>query len=81
MESVDYCEGTIMYHSSGGGTGSGLGGLIAEKLMDEYHKKDRMTVALFSSPDEGVSAMEPYNTIATVDWMLDMCDSNIIFDN
>ena len=42
MESVDYCEGTIMYHSSGGGTGSGLGGLIAEKLMMAYSKKSNL---------------------------------------
>ena len=71
MESVDYCEGIIMYHSTAGGTGSGLGGLIAENLASEYYKKAKMTVALFSSPDEGVSAMEPYNTLFTVDWMLE----------
>lgn len=39
---ADQCtdlEGFLIYNSVGGGTGSGLGSLLLEKLSSEYEKK------------------------------------------
>lgn len=38
VESCDSLEGIMMYHSVGGGTGSGLGSLLAEKIKEEYSR-------------------------------------------
>ena len=70
-----------MYHSTAGGTGSGFGQLLSEKLCDLYPKKNRDTLTIFSSPDVSTSVVEPYNTANALDWMLNYSDVNIVLDN
>ena len=70
-----------MYHSTAGGTGSGLGGLLTQKLCELYPKKNRDTLTIFSSPNQSTSVIEPYNTANSLDWMLNYSDVNIVLDN
>ena len=42
-ESCDNLEGFIMNRAIGGGTGSGLGSLILERLTSDYNKKAKVS--------------------------------------
>lgn len=49
-EACDNLQGFMIYHSFGGGTGSGLHAAIIEYLSDIYAKKCKIEVAVFPSP-------------------------------
>ena len=51
LEASDYCQGVMIYNSSGGGTGSGLYGMITQKIAQDYCKLEKMNVTVFSSPN------------------------------
>ena len=53
VEECDCLQGFQLVHSLGGGTGSGLGTLILEKLMEEF--PDRMNVSFSVFPSSAVS--------------------------
>lgn len=42
VETSENVQGFIVNHSVGGGTGSGLGALILERIAIEYHKKSKV---------------------------------------
>eukprot|EP01084_Bolivina_argentea_P213535 362623_1 len=50
IDSCDNLQGFIMNHSISGGTGSGLGSLILEKLAVNYRKKSKIGFEIFPSP-------------------------------
>ena len=81
LEACDYCQGVMIYNSSGGGTGSGLYGMIENKIARDYSKLEKMNVTVFSSPNQSTSVVEPYNTTNALDWMLEYSDLNILLDN
>lgn len=39
-----------MFHSFGGGTGSGFTSLLMEKLSDEFGKKSKLEFAIYPAP-------------------------------
>ncbi len=43
-------QGFMVTNSVGGGTGSGLGSLLLERLSVDYGKKTKMDFAIFPSP-------------------------------
>jgi tubulin alpha len=50
---ADQCtnlQGFMLFHSIGGGTGSGFTSLLAEKLSADYGKKTKMTFTITPSP-------------------------------
>lgn len=50
---VDMCDaitGFFIYHSMGGGTGSGLTTLIAENLATEFSKKYKLEFVVYPCP-------------------------------
>jgi tubulin alpha len=49
-ECCECLQGFISYRSIGGGTGSGYGTLIQEKIMDEFGKSSRHEFNIFPSP-------------------------------
>ena len=70
-----------MFHSVGGGTGSGLNSLIAENLSVEYGKKTKFGYCLYPSPKVSCSALEPFNAVLSTHGMLEHNDVTIISDN
>ena len=40
----------MVFHSVGGGTGSGLGSLLLERLSVDYGKKSKLGFTVFPSP-------------------------------
>ena len=50
---VDQCsglQGFVIFHSFGGGTGSGFGSLLMERLSMEYTKKAKLGFSIYPAP-------------------------------
>lgn len=50
-EGSDSLEGFMLTHSIAGGTGSGLGSFVIEKISDRYPKKISQTFSVFPNTD------------------------------
>jgi hypothetical protein len=74
-------QGFLLTHSIGGGSGSGLGSLILERLRQAYPKKKIFTFSVAPSPVISDSAVEPYNAILTLQRILDNADAAVMLDN
>jgi hypothetical protein len=81
VEKTKGLQGFLLTHSIGGGSGSGLGSLILERLRQAYPKKRIFTFSVAPSPVISDSAVEPYNAILTLQRILDHADGAVILDN
>ena len=43
-------KGFLCYHATGGGTGSGLGSLLLERLSVDYGRKSKLSFAVSPAP-------------------------------
>merc|ERR1712156_717241 len=81
VEDCDNLQGFIMTHSVGGGTGSGLGMLILERLAVDYRKKSKIGFEIFPSPNISTCIVEPYNGLLSTHWLLDHTEVSLVLDN
>ena len=49
-EHADGLQGFLVFHSFGGGTGSGFGSLLMERLSVEYGKKSKLAFSIYPAP-------------------------------
>ncbi len=57
----------MLCHSIAGGTGSGLGSFLLEKLNDRYPKKLIQTYSVFPNSEEVSDVVvQPYNSILSL---------------
>ena len=50
---TEYCQGLqgfLIFHSFGGGTGSGFSSLLMERLSGEYPKKSKLAFSIYPAP-------------------------------
>lgn len=83
-ERTDNCsglQGFLVFHSFGGGTGSGLGALLMERLSVDYGKKCKLEFSVYPSPKVASSVVEPYNSILTTHTTLEHSDCSFMVDN
>merc|ERR1711985_24336 len=59
-------QGFLVYNACGGGTGSGLGCLMLERLSVDYGKKSKISFTVWSCPQVATAVVEPYNTVLCV---------------
>ncbi|CAG5086235.1 Oidioi.mRNA.OKI2018_I69.PAR.g11149.t1.cds [Oikopleura dioica] len=80
-EQCDALQGIIVYHSHGGGTGSGLTALLLEYIKET--KVPIMEVPVFISPKFASSVVEPYNALlyAGRQYGRNLSSCSIMFDN
>jgi tubulin alpha len=81
---VDNCDnvmGFFIGHSVGGGTGSGLGALILERLAVDYRKKPKVGFEIYPSPNLSTCVVEPYNALLATHWLLDHTEVSLLLDN
>ncbi|KAI8873899.1 Tubulin, alpha 4 like-protein [Ramicandelaber brevisporus] len=81
---ADNCEGLqgfLVFHSFGGGTGSGFGSLLMEQLALDYGKKSKMMFSVYPAPQVSTSVVEPYNSILTTHTTLEHSDVSFMVDN
>merc|ERR1719284_2373156 len=81
VEACDNVQGFIVNHAVGGGTGSGLGMLILERLAVDYRKKSKIGFELYPSPNISTCIVEPYNGLLSTHWLLDHTDVSLVLDN
>jgi len=74
-------EGFMIYHALGGGTGSGLGGLLLEKMAVDYGKKAKVSTTVWASPSISTAVVEPYNAVMCVHNLLEHTDVTNVVDN
>ena len=81
---ADQCsglQGFMVFHSFGGGTGSGFGALLFERLSAEYGKKSKLEFAVYPSPRLSSAVVEPYNAVLTTHTTLEHADVTFLVDN
>lgn len=74
-------QGFLIFSSVGGGTGSGLGSLLLERLSVDYGKKSKIGFTVYPSPLVSTSVVEPYNSVLATHALLEHLDVGIVLDN
>ncbi|KAL3206626.1 hypothetical protein MRX96_010685 [Rhipicephalus microplus] len=81
---ADQCtalEGFLIFHSFGGGTGSGFTSLLMKRLSVDYSKKCKLEFAIYPAPQVSTAVVEPYNSILTTHTTLEHSDCAFMVDN
>merc|ERR1711878_170131 len=81
VDNSNNVQGFIINHAVGGGTGSGLGALILERIAVDYRKKSKIGYEIYPSPKISTCIVEPYNAMLTTHWLLDHTEVSIVLDN
>jgi tubulin alpha len=74
-------QGFLVFHSFGGGTGSGFTSLLMERLSVEYGKKSKLEFSVYPAPQISTAVVEPYNSILTTHTTLEHSDCSFMVDN
>lgn len=81
-EGADNFEGFLFCHSIAGGTGSGLGSLLLERLQDRFPKKLTTTFSVFpNTEDVSDVVVQPYNSILSMKRLTNHADATVLLDN
>ncbi|CAJ0584462.1 unnamed protein product, partial [Mesorhabditis spiculigera] len=80
-ENCSGLQGFLVFHSFGGGTGSGFLSLLMERLSMEYGKKPKLEFAIYPAPQVSTSMVEPYNSILMTHTTLEYSDCTFMVDN
>ncbi|KAK9474378.1 Tubulin/FtsZ, GTPase domain-containing protein [Dipodascopsis tothii] len=80
-DNCDGLQGFLFTHSFGGGTGSGFGALLMERLSMDYGKKSKLEFAVYPAPQLSTSVVEPYNSVLTTHTTLEHSDVTFMVDN
>ena len=75
----DSLEGFVMTHSTAGGTGSGFGSFLLERLNDRFPKKLIQTYSVF--PNENDVVVQPYNCLLSMKRLTLNADATVVIDN
>ncbi|XP_067843117.1 tubulin alpha-4A chain-like isoform X2 [Heptranchias perlo] len=74
-------QGFLVFHSFGGGTGSGFTSLLMERLSVDYGKKSKLEFSIYPAPRISTAVVEPYNAILTTHTSLEHTDCAFMVDN
>merc|ERR1712118_159597 len=74
-------QGFLVFNAVGGGTGSGLGALLLERLSVDYGRKSKLSFTLYPSPQVSTAVVEPYNCVLSTHGLLEHSDVSFMVDN
>jgi tubulin gamma len=81
-DNSDSLEGFVLCHSIAGGTGSGMGSYLLERLNDHFPKKLIQTYSVFPSwSDSSDVVVQPYNSLLTLKRLTLNADAVVVLDN
>ncbi|KAJ9695636.1 hypothetical protein PVL29_010894 [Vitis rotundifolia] len=81
---ADVCsglQGFLVFNAVGGGTGSGFGSLVLERLSADYGKKSKLGFTIYPSPQVSTAVVEPYNSVLSTHSLLEHTDVAVLLDN
>ena len=81
---ADQCnnlQGFLLFRSFGGGTGSGFGSLLMERLSVDYGKKSKLEFCVYPAPRVATAVVEPYNAVLTTHTTMEHADCTFMVDN
>ena len=81
VERSDCPQAIQVVHSIGGGTGSGTGSLVLEKLAANFLNILRCDYTVYPSKSVSDTVVEPYNAMCSMPHLIENCDSNFVLDN
>ena len=79
-EKCDCLQSFFVFHSMGGGTGSGLGSRILSLLREEYKHVYKFSVPVFPSAEDDVIT-SPYNSVLAIRLLTEISDCVLPIDN
>ena len=74
-------QGFLIFHSFGGGTGSGFGSLLLERLSLDFAKKCKLEFAIYPAPAVSTAVVEPYNAVLSTHSTIEHSDCTFLVDN
>lgn len=74
-------QGFLVFSSVGGGTGSGLGSLLLDRISCDYGKKSKLGFTVYPSPQVSTSVVEPFNSVLATHALLEHLDVGVVLDN
>uniref|UniRef100_A0A1B6CT75 Tubulin beta chain n=1 Tax=Clastoptera arizonana TaxID=38151 RepID=A0A1B6CT75_9HEMI len=80
-ESCDCLQGFQLVHSIGGGTGSGMGTLLLQKISEEYPDRIISTFSVLPSPKVSDTVVEPYNALLSIHYLVESTTETYCIDN
>ena len=69
----------MIFNSVGGGTGSGLGSLLLERLSVDYGRKTKLNFVIQPSNAMISSPTEAYNAVLATHYSLEHVDCSFVF--
>lgn len=81
---ADQCstlQNFLVFHSLGGGSGSGFTALLTDRLAEEYGKTSRIQFSVMPSPSMSSAVVEPYNAVLGTHAMMNDVHCSFILDN
>ncbi|KAJ5531845.1 hypothetical protein N7527_005238 [Penicillium freii] len=80
-ENCDSLQGFLIFHSFGGGTGSGFGSLLLDHLTTMYGRKSKLEFSIYPSPRTSTAVVEPYNAVLSTHSTIENSDCTFLVDN
>ncbi|KAN0079403.1 Tubulin/FtsZ, GTPase domain containing protein [Elaphomyces granulatus] len=77
----DSLEGFMLLHSIAGGTGSGLGSYLLERMNDRFPKKLIHSYSVFPDTQAADVVVNPYNSLLAMRRLTQNADSVVVLDN
>ncbi|CAL4913299.1 unnamed protein product [Urochloa decumbens] len=74
-------QGFLVFNAVGGGTGSGLGSLLLERLSVDYGRKSKLGFTIYPSPQISTAVVEPYNSVLSTHSLIEHSDVVVLLDN
>ncbi|XP_032666073.1 tubulin beta chain-like isoform X2 [Odontomachus brunneus] len=80
-ESCDLIQGIQIVHALGGGTGSGMGSLLAQNIIDEYPDRVLKSYIVMPSSKKSDIVVEPYNAVLSINHLIECIHQVFYMDN
>jgi tubulin alpha len=81
FSTVSGLQGFLVFHPFRGGTGSGFGALLLERLSVDYGKKAKLEFSVYPAPQVSTAVVEPYSSIFATHTALDHSACAFMVDN